>query len=368
MKEWRTDKSSVVAGGRPRFELVAFEKIKLDGTAPYLVKGLIPRVGIVVVWGAPKCGKSFWTFDLSMHVALGWEYRGRRVHQGPVVYLALEGAAGFRARTEAFRQAKLLENAEQVPFYLVSAPIALVADQPALVASIRAALGAEAPAMIVIDTLNRSLAGSESDDRDMGAYIHAADVIRDTFDCAVVVVHHCGIDASRPRGHTSLAGAADAQISMKRDAADNMIATVEWMKDGPQGDEIPSRLRQIEVGLDEDGEPITSCIVEPMESSERLAKPDKSAKLTKGAKIALDAFEDALDQVGAEPPAAGHIPSNVRCVTLAQWREYSYRRGISASEEPRARQQAFKRASTDLIAGNVISVWDPYAWRVRSRV
>ena len=27
----------------------------------------IPRVGLVVVWGPPKCGKSFWAFDLAMH-------------------------------------------------------------------------------------------------------------------------------------------------------------------------------------------------------------------------------------------------------------------------------------------------------------
>src|SRR5271166_5616947 len=68
-----------------RIHLVPFEQIVLGRQRRYLVKGLIPRVGLTVVWGPPKCGKSFWTFDLAMHVALGWEYRGRRVQQGPVV-------------------------------------------------------------------------------------------------------------------------------------------------------------------------------------------------------------------------------------------------------------------------------------------
>ena len=67
----------------------------------YLVKGIIPRDGITVVWGPPKCGKSFWTFDLVMHIVLGRAYRGHRVQQGAVVYLALEGGHGFRARVEA---------------------------------------------------------------------------------------------------------------------------------------------------------------------------------------------------------------------------------------------------------------------------
>jgi hypothetical protein len=31
-----------------------------------------------------------------MHIALGWEYRGRKVKQGAVVYLVLEGTPALR--------------------------------------------------------------------------------------------------------------------------------------------------------------------------------------------------------------------------------------------------------------------------------
>lgn len=48
-----------------RFQLVRFSEIALDQTRSYLVQGLIPREGLVVVWGPPKCGKSFWIFDLA---------------------------------------------------------------------------------------------------------------------------------------------------------------------------------------------------------------------------------------------------------------------------------------------------------------
>jgi AAA domain len=61
------------------------------------------------------------------------------------------------------------------------------------------------PAVVYIDTLNRSLVGSESFDEDMAAYIRATDAIRDTFDCLVVIVYHCGHGGDRPRGHSSLA-------------------------------------------------------------------------------------------------------------------------------------------------------------------
>ena len=63
------------------------------------------------------------------------------------------------------------------------------------------------------------------------------------------------------RSHKPPTGAADAQLSV--DAMRSRTHdSVEWMKDGDsEGDTIASRLEQVEVGVDEDGEPITSCIV-----------------------------------------------------------------------------------------------------------
>jgi hypothetical protein len=341
-------------------KLIKFADIKLDNKRRYLIKGLIPRSGLTVVWGPPKCGKSFWTFDLVMHVALDWKYRGRRVHGGSVVYLALEGSEAFKARIEAFRQRHIANDAPSVPFYLVSAGINLVKDHVALIQSITANIST--PAVVVIDTLNRSLAGSESDDKDMAAYIRAADAIREALGCAVIVVHHCGIDATRPRGHTSLTGAADAQLAVKRDAADNIVVTVEWMKDGPEGDQIVSLLEPIKVGLDVDGDKITSCVIVPVEgAAASAAQKGKAKRLSKGAQTALRALTEALDEVGSVPPASNHIPSNVRTVTVDQWRQYAYARGISTGED-RAKQQAFRRATEHLIADQHVGVWQGQAW------
>jgi hypothetical protein len=246
-----------------RFELIPFSKIGLDTEPAYLVKGIIPREGLCVVWGPPKCGKSFLVFDLVMHIALGGPYRERRVRQGAVVYCALEGGHAFKNRVEAFRQRFLAEDIGDVPFHLMASPMALVADQAALITSIRECC--ITPSVVVVDTLSRSLAGSESDDRDMAAFIKAADAVREAFNCAVIIVHHCGHEGTRPRGHSSLMGAIDAQIAVKRDAADNIIATVEFMKDGPQGDEFASRLEVAEIGIDDDGDKITSCVIVPVE-------------------------------------------------------------------------------------------------------
>ena len=215
-----------------------------------------------------------------MHVALGWQYRERRVQQGAVVYCAFEGQSGIQARAEAFRQTFPIECSD-VPFYLQPVTLDLVADHKELMEAIRRQLGTEKPVLVVLDTLNRSLRGSENDAKDMAAYIAAADVIRAAFGCAVAIVHHCGIDGTRPRGSTALSGAADTQLSVKRDASDSIIVEVEFQKYGAAGDRFASRLRVVDVGKDSDGETISSCIIEPAElpkGDDGGPKPSKNQK------------------------------------------------------------------------------------------
>ena len=103
--------------------------------------------------GPPKCGKSFWTEDLGLHIALGWDYRGRAVQSGTVIYVACEGEAGQGARAEAFRQTRLSEDEANPPFYLLPTRLDLVGDVADLIADIKDLIEAGPVALIVIDTL-----------------------------------------------------------------------------------------------------------------------------------------------------------------------------------------------------------------------
>jgi AAA domain len=361
----RALEGEVIEIREPRFKLLPFDRIRIGAEPPWLVKGLIPRTGLVVVWGPPKAFKSFWTFDLMMHVALGWKYRGRSVHGGPVVYCGFEGAEGIAKRAEAFRTRKLAEDSSDIPFYLVSAHMNLAKDHEELIRTIRTNLGQARPVAVVLDTLNRSLVGSESNDADMTTYIKAADAIRFAFDGAVIIVHHCGHDASRPRGHTALPGAVDAQLSVKRDGDDTVVVRVELMKDGPQGDTLVSRLESVEIGSDEDGEPLTSLVVVGAEQATKPAAPAKTKRLPDGARIALAALQKAINEAGAASPALGQIPPGVRGVSVEVWREYAYAFGISASTEARACQVAFKRGRDRLVADGVVNMWEDFVWICR---
>jgi hypothetical protein len=341
---------------RRHFKLTAFAAVRLTADLQYLIKGIIPRAGLTVIWGPPKCGKSFWMFDAAMHIALGWPYRGRRVVQGIVVYLALEGSHGFRARIEAFRQR---HDVTEAPFYLIAGIADLVADHAGLVEDIRKVLGSNNPALVVIDTLNRSLVGSENKSEDMAAYVRAADAIREAFDCAVAVVHHCGVDGTRPRGHTSLTGAADAQLATTRDAAGNIVVTVEAMKDGPEGEVIVSRLEIVEVGTDSDGEIITSCIVMPVEGG--AVRPPTNRKLSDRQRLALDALANCAADRGKPPPEEFGLPLGLLAGTVSEWRDELYSRGVLDREAKNPRED-FRRLRNQLAARRLIGERDGLVW------
>ena len=341
-----------------RLALIPFHKIEIDTAPAYLVKGLIPCDGLTVVWGPPKCGKSFWIFDVSMHVALGWDYRGRHVKPGPVVYVACEGAHGFKTRVAAFRKRHL--NGETPPFFLVPTRLDLIEEHDELVHQIDLTLRDTGPVAIVLDTLNRSLRGSENSDEDMSDYIKATDALREKFKCAVVIVHHCGTEGTRPRGHTSLPGAADAQLAIRRDASGLVTVTVERMKDGPEGDRIHSRLEAVKVGIDDNGDPVTSCVVVPVEETEKKTKPP-----TGHAKTAYEALIEVVDKRQTFAEGEHHHPesrTSAEC-PIGEWREEFKRRQVDGPDiKPDTLLKRFSRATDTLKQREIIGFYDGMAW------
>jgi hypothetical protein len=329
------------------FPLLAFKDIRLDLTRRnYLVKGLLPRSGLAVIWGPPKCYKSFWTMDIALFIARGVEYRGLRVQQAPIVYVMLEGREGLGTRKEALARHYGVEDA---PLYFITSTLDLAKQAPALVSAIEAQLGDIKPGAIFVDTLNRSLVGSESKDEDMTAYLAGAGFLEQKFGCLVAIVHHCGIDASRPRGHTSLTGAVEVQLRVERVADLQVLVTVEAAKDIPEGTEIASRLEIMDLGPDEDGDPTTSLIVVPLDPD--APKPvsrfgnSKPEKLTKGQRCIQDAINEALGY-GANNiiPRAGMMPVNAVTVTDVK-REFDRLYPASDPETAGdAKRKAFGRA------------------------
>jgi len=339
------------------FPVLAFRDIRLDlKRRNYLVKGLLPRSGLVVIWGPPKCYKSFWTMDVAFFIAIGQEYRGRRVQQAPVVYIILEGREGLPARKEALAGHYGIDDP---PLYFITTALNLAKHAEALAASIEAQLGDVKPGAVFIDTLNRSLVGSESKDEDMAAYLAGAGYIEQKFGCLVAIVHHCGVDASRPRGHTSLTGAVEVQLKVERVDDLQVVVTVEFAKDIPEGTEIASCLEVKDLGIDEDGDPVRSLIVVP---SDTVSRSKQQRKVRGAKKLALDVLQKAINEVGSVPPASNYIPPNTRTISIQQWRMFADRATITESDKPDSQRKAFVRSVNGLLEANLIGKWGDYVW------
>jgi AAA domain len=357
-KPWVPPKSTALVA----FPLIAFKDLHLDASRRnYLIKGLLPRTGLAVIWGPPKCYKSFLATDMAFHVALGWQYRGRRVQQTPVVYIALEGREGQAARKEGFAK---FHDVDDAPFYLMTKPLDLIKQAGALLTDIEAQLKDITPGIVFIDTLNRSLVGSESKDEDMGRYLAAAAAIEDKFKCLVAIVHHCGIDRDRPRGHTSLSAAVEAQIRVDRTADLQATLTVELAKDFPEGTELFCHLDAVEVGIDPDGDPIRSLVVLPHDPA--TAQPSKrlSVKgLGSEQKNALAMLSECLAEVGRPPPSDSNVPAGVT-VTLDQWREQLFRRGVLERGDGKNPATKWSRLKSKLFERGYIGIMNELVWRL----
>jgi len=194
----------------------------------------------------------------------------------------------------------------------------------------------------------------------MARYLAAAESVAQELDCAVVIVHHCGIDGSRPRGHTSLSAAVESQLKVERTAAGEVIVTVELAKDFAEGAEIVSRLERVPLGTDLDGDEISSLVVLPAEAPTKRSTTTR--KLTDRQKLALAALDECTCNVGKTAPEAFQLPISIKVVPLTAWREEPYRKGVLERDAKSPREE-FKRVRQQLQARGLIGIRDELVWK-----
>ena len=218
------------------------------------------------------------------------EWFGRRVTQAPVTYVCLEGEAGAGKRAQAWS----LHHGKPLPDALrfITQPFDLLSDVADLARAVIA--GGGAGGVLIIDTLNRAAPGAdENSSVDMGNLIAAAKQLQSLTGGLVLLVHHTGKDTTKGlRGHSSLYAALDGAIEVIK--TDTRRAwSVAKCKDDVTGDAHPFKLQIVPVGNDDEGDEITSCVIEPDESAEAI-KQAKRPTLRSNQKIANEAIGDAL--------------------------------------------------------------------------
>ncbi len=316
---------------------------------------MLPADGLGAVYGPPGGGKSFLVTDMLGAVADGREWFGHRVVACPVVYVPLEGEAGIAQRIKAYR---VRHGRVPAGMRFISQPFALLDDGDVkdLARAIRSS-GVEG-GIVAIDTLNRAAPGAdENDSRDMGRIIEGAKMLQASLGGLVLLVHHSGKDAGRGlRGHSSLMAALDAVIEVSRDG-DRREWRVAKAKDAIDGISHPFRLEVVELGADDDGQPVTSCVIAEA-ASESNRKP---APAGGNQRIAWDQIGELLRRAGDVRPdgAPAHLPPGRPCVTLEAATDAIATRLVCESKRRRERAT---EAIRGLVGRGLLCHTDGWLW------
>lgn len=392
-----------------RFRAVfAHDLAKLAVTRDWLVKERILARSFTLVLGARGCGKSFLVLDYAMTAARAAvdttapaQWFGKRLAPTGVIYLAAEGQDDFVFRIRAWLEAKGLATDMRIPFILIPTALHLgqdstdVADLVAEIAQAKALcardFGVDVGA-IVVDTVNRVLnGGNENDSAVMGSFVKNCDRIRQEAGISVIGVHHlpeAREQATKPRGHGSLAGATDAEIVVTgpADGAPNSFR-VTRLKSGPAGERREFRLRQHRLGEDEDGDALTSCVVTELGGEESAAlyemrdaapstkgearmTPDGRAILGDNLTIALNALARAISADGRIDPAV-KAPHGRHVVTMKRWLDEMV--AIMPGEDKDLKFRDRCRKARDAAAikftnRGIIGIEGEHVWRTERRV
>jgi RecA/RadA recombinase len=304
---------------------------QLDDPGPehnWLVAGWLAANEVSVVAGASRSGKSFLALETGLCVAEARPLFGLKVKHGAVVYQAGEGAIGVKKRLRAWRQHHGRIWTRETPFVLLQRPIDIyhsTEDVDSLIAEILAhAKVFEDPLrLVVIDTLATATPGAdENSGRDMSTVLGNVARISDKCGCHVMLVHHLNAAGGKLRGHTSVYANVGQVILVERDE-ETGIRTVKLdkQKDDEDGKTMKFELMQITIGVDEDGEKITSCVCLPVGEKDAVRREEelKGFRLNKTQEVFMQAFFDCERRYGTPVPREVSLPVYVR--SLAPWED-----------------------------------------------
>lgn len=337
----------------------------------WIVKRVIPAEAFVTLIGHPGCGKSFLALDIALHIAADRAWFGRKVKSGLVIYLAAEGQRGQMNRVDAWKRHHGIED--ELAFALI--PVALnlrdkKADVPNLIRTIELAIEASGLelAALIIDTLDRTFGGGDENGEDMGEYVTNSQAIRAHFKTTTITVHH--VPKNNPvlieRGHGSLRGAIETSLAVSYDES-SKVRTLHCskQKDAEDGWDMTFKLQSIELGEDEDGEPVTSCVVVDTDGDEGLVR-HSGQRLTALQRQIYNELLGSIETNGI--PVPRDIPDDRinrhrvgKVVSIKTWRDRWI--AVAGSEyKGDAASATFRRAKTELQNLGTIQVVGEHAW------
>ena len=241
-----------IISGRQSYKIKDLKDLPKVG---WVVKGIVPKKGIVTIYGASGSSKSFVAIDLAMNLALGNAWFGIPVTtKVPVVYVALEGFTGVVKRLQGWcKHYKWYPNNLEV-----TKDELLLAENKSVDDFISFYRGREfSGGIVIIDTLNNACPNiDENHAGAMSGVIYNLKRIQTELDCTVLIIHHSGKNEENGmRGSSSLKASMDSVLHVTQSSNGLCHWVLEKSKDSECGVGYSYRLDEIEIN-DE-----TTCVI-----------------------------------------------------------------------------------------------------------
>lgn len=293
----KTEKHDICEDAVENLKLYTPEQLNTLLPNEYIIKNLLYKNCISSVYGPSMSGKSFLVIDMLACIATGTEWNGHRVKSVPITYLALEGASGISNRISAWCQDHGITSLPNFKAMIDNIDLTDSIQLNNLISSVIS--HNQINGIVVIDTLNQSAPDiDENSSKDMGRVLRALKKLQKATNCHVLIVHHTGKDPSKGlRGHSSLLAALDSTIEIRKDLSGRSWQLTK-SKDGKADLQGFFELKIIDLGIDNDDEKITSCVVN--------TNPSKNKAIYKKAepkgphqKIALTVINELFQRISS---------------------------------------------------------------------
>jgi hypothetical protein len=385
LKPWQPEPYKSKFGAKTSFDLAAPAQ-----QYPWRVKGIVPLNDPFLMMGPSRSGKTFATLDLVMHCCTEKPtFVGRKVVPCGAVYLTYEGVSGFENRVRAYMHHHSLTNQDLHSFTWLTKPPNLFGDEDKvrelgqeileLGRTFKLPLG-----IVVIDTHNASTRGSsEIKSDDIGKIMQHHDILADITGVRPWLVGHTNSEGKH-RGNEQLFNAYETSMLIKRmhenddprkperrDDNGRVIrrSKMEKQRDGSDHVHWDFVLQEVNIGTDEDGDPITSMVSvapsvpEQHEHQHAPARGDRPEGIWLNDTMVgqFQALLRAIDEFGAPPPASLNLPRSVdRVITTVQLGT-EWRRKVPQQDEDYAKytnrtKSALRRFMEKMSNANVIGM------------
>lgn len=324
----------------------------------WLIHGIIPAKSYSLLIGRRGSAKSFLALEAAFRGACGSHFFGQKCETFGTIYFVGEKKGRFGKRVRAWIQASgktdpAVMVVDKVPNLLldqdVDDVIAFIERQKPAFEQRGAPLG-----VVMLDTLVRSIGGANDSDFEVAG--HATEAIQRIIDATGITVmplHHMAksLDQTTARGAGVWEDAADSIIRIDRKpGADVRTVTLSKQSDEADGLEFGFGLEVVEVGQDDKGRVVSSCIIR------KCAVPDpvvgqslqKTPRLSPAGQMIMAAFNRLMNEGPTHPaPLVPGVHHGMKAVMPDDLRQKAYDIGLGGPAPEADADEKDKRKHAD---------------------